>query len=123
VGPKEIPHIDLFGFSMGNFAAQMVTLHNPAIVRRLVLAGSSPSAGEGVEGGGSAAFGRLATARAEREGHDSFLESFYSQTPKGQDLAEKWWRRMITSRSNRSDYVGPEGTNNQIAALMWDMGS
>lgn len=115
-----IPQIDLFGFSMGGFAAQMVALNYPTLVRKLILAGTGPSAGEGVEGGDPAATGRLAAASNDEEERGGFLETFYSLTPAKQTLGDKWWKRMTTARSNRSDYVGPEGTKAQIdAVLRW----
>ncbi|PON21919.1 hypothetical protein TGAM01_v209175 [Trichoderma gamsii] len=115
-----ISQIDLFGFSMGGFAAQMAALNYPTLVRKLILAGTGPSAGEGIEGGDSAAFGRLAAASNDEEEHGGFLEAFYSLTPTKQTLGDKWWKRMTTARSNRSDYVGPEGTKAQIdAVLRW----
>ncbi len=46
-----IVQIDLFGFSMGGCNAQMVALNAPPglHVRRLILAGTSPSTGTGVK--------------------------------------------------------------------------
>ncbi len=46
-----IPTIDLLGFSIGGFVAQLVTLQAPDLVRELILAGTGPSAGEGLESG------------------------------------------------------------------------
>ena len=37
-------HIDLLGFSMGGYCAQMVALNAPQLVRKLIIAGSGPSA-------------------------------------------------------------------------------
>jgi pimeloyl-ACP methyl ester carboxylesterase len=41
--------IDLLGFSTGGFVAQQFTLDHPAMVRRLVLAGTGPRGGKGME--------------------------------------------------------------------------
>ncbi len=46
-----IKTIHLLGFSIGGFVAQLVTLEAPSLVRRLLLAGTGPSAGEGLESG------------------------------------------------------------------------
>jgi len=46
-----ITKIDLLGFSMGGMAAQMIALNAPHLVRRLILASTGPSVGEGVERG------------------------------------------------------------------------
>ncbi|KAL7931548.1 Alpha/Beta hydrolase protein [Trichoderma chlorosporum] len=113
-----IPQIDLLGFSMGGFAAQMAALNHPTLVRRLVLAGTGPSAGEGIEAGDSAAFGRLAAATNDEEERGGFLEGFYSLTAAKQSSGDKWWKRMTTARANRSDYLGPEGTKTQIDAVI-----
>lgn len=118
IGALNIPQIDLLGFSMGGFVAQMVALNAPTIVRKLILAGTGPSAGDGVEAGDSAATQRLATASNEQEAHDAFLSAFYSLSEKKQDLGNLWWSRMTTARSNRSAYVGPEGTQAQIGAVI-----
>jgi pimeloyl-ACP methyl ester carboxylesterase len=113
-----IPRVDLLGFSMGGFVAQMTALNAPTVVRKLILAGTGPSAGEGVEGGDPLATQRLATASNEQEAHDAFLTAFYSLTPKKQALGDTWWKRMNAARSNRSDYIGSEGTNAQIGAIV-----
>lgn len=114
----KIPQVDILGFSMGGFAAQMVALNHPALVHRLILAGTGPSAGEGVEAGDAGVFQALAAASDDNEEHDGFLAGFYSLTPKKQGLADKWWTRMVEARSNRSNYVGPDGVKAQIAAVI-----
>jgi pimeloyl-ACP methyl ester carboxylesterase len=114
----DIPQVDLLGFSMGGFVAQMVTLNNPAVVRRLILAGTGPSAGEGIEGGDMTATQRLARASNDDEAREAFLGAFYSLTPQKQALGSQWWKRMRSARPDRSDYVGSEGTQAQVAAVM-----
>jgi pimeloyl-ACP methyl ester carboxylesterase len=42
---------DVLGFSIGGFVAQEITLQAPDLVRRLVLVGTGPRGGEGMEGG------------------------------------------------------------------------
>ncbi|KAK0342477.1 hypothetical protein LTR91_024052 [Friedmanniomyces endolithicus] len=39
-----LEQVDLFGFSMGGCAVQMVALSRPGVVRKLIIAGSGPSA-------------------------------------------------------------------------------
>src|SRR2546423_15316533 len=41
--------VDLLGFSLGGFVAQQVTLDRPDLVRRVILAGTGPQGGEGVD--------------------------------------------------------------------------
>lgn len=41
--------VDLLGFSLGGFVAQDVTLKAPGLVRRLILTGTGPAGGQGIE--------------------------------------------------------------------------
>ena len=43
-----LEQVDLLGFSMGGCTVQMIALNAPQLVRRLVVAGSTCSAGEGI---------------------------------------------------------------------------
>ncbi|KAK9257922.1 Alpha/Beta hydrolase protein [Lipomyces tetrasporus] len=113
-----IKEVDVLGFSMGGFVAQLIALNCPHLVRKLILAGTGPSAGPGVQGGKPEYFGLLAAAATEEEYHNGFLKTFYSLSDKKQSLGELWWKRMTSARPNRVDYVGPEGTQRQIAAVM-----
>ena len=44
-----LDQVDLFGYSLGGFVAQEVALTHPALVRRLVLAGTGPKGAPGME--------------------------------------------------------------------------
>ena len=41
--------VDLFGFSMGGMIAQVIARTDPQLVRRLVLAGTGPAGGPGID--------------------------------------------------------------------------
>src|SRR3984893_4306483 len=44
-----LEHVDLFGFSMGGFVAQQIAVDRPDLVRRLVLVGTGPRGGDGMD--------------------------------------------------------------------------
>jgi hypothetical protein len=46
VGALGLSQIDLLGFSIGGFIAQTLTIRHPELIRRLILAGTGPRAGE-----------------------------------------------------------------------------
>lgn len=48
--------VDLFGFSLGGFVAQDVVLRAPGLVRKLILAGTGPAGGRGIERVGAASW-------------------------------------------------------------------
>ena len=69
--------VDLFGFSIGGFAAQEVVYLRPQLVRRLILAGTGPE-------GGREMHGWQATARAHAmkdvQGPEDILYLFFPPT-------------------------------------------
>jgi pimeloyl-ACP methyl ester carboxylesterase len=44
-----LEHVDVFGFSMGGFVAQQIAVDRPELVRRLVLVGTGPRGGDGMD--------------------------------------------------------------------------
>ena len=113
-----IQKLDVLGFSMGGFIAQLITLQAPELVRKLIVAGSGPSLGEGVLASDQQYFMQVANAKTEEEERTSMKWTFFSHSDKKQQLAEQWWQRMTTARKDRAPLLGPEGTQNQIAAVM-----
>jgi pimeloyl-ACP methyl ester carboxylesterase len=43
-----LDRVDLFGFSMGGYVAQQLTVDRPELVRRLIIVGTGPRGGEGM---------------------------------------------------------------------------
>ena len=41
--------VDLLGFSLGGFVAQEIVLNAPDLVRRLILTGTGPAGGRGID--------------------------------------------------------------------------
>src|SRR5690242_4882152 len=44
-----LEQVDLFGFSMGGMIAQVIAQREPQLVRKLIIAGTGPAGGEGIE--------------------------------------------------------------------------
>jgi pimeloyl-ACP methyl ester carboxylesterase len=44
-----LEQVDLFGFSMGGYVAQQIAVDRPELVRRLLLVGTGPRGGEGMD--------------------------------------------------------------------------
>ena len=115
--------VDLFGFSMGGCAAQMVALNAPGLVRRLVLAGTSPSTGPGVKQYRTreelAAFARLSGAATDEEQREGFLRCFFSATTRSQEAGARAWARIAAGRpgTTRTPHVPPAGSKRQGIAF------
>ncbi|KIX95294.1 uncharacterized protein Z520_08811 [Fonsecaea multimorphosa CBS 102226] len=112
-----ISKLDVLGFSMGGFVAQRIALQEPDLVRRLIVAGAGPSAGEGVVGGDPKHFTEVASATTPEEWNAGLMHTFFSPSEKKQAKAAEWIKRMEDARENRAPLLGEEGTSRQIAAV------
>lgn len=59
--------VDLLGFSLGGFVAQVIAQTRPDLVRRMILAGTAPTGGEGISNMGAVLQGAVARAGAEKK--------------------------------------------------------
>lgn len=121
--------IDLLGFSIGGFVAQIVVLEAPTLVRKLILAGTGPSAGEGLESGPQELFMDFINGQTMEENKSIYLRAFYTPTPKQQEKAEEWWTRIHPSapqflRRGSDLYLDSDGTKAQVEAIVkWVSGA
>ncbi|MFD7970215.1 alpha/beta fold hydrolase [Streptomyces clavifer] len=85
-----LTRMDLLGFSLGGFIAQQVALDAPGLVRRLVLAGTGPAGGAGIDRptGGAYVYWDMARAAMARTDAKEFL--FFPRTPTGKAAAEAY---------------------------------
>ena len=44
-----LEQVDLFGFSLGGFVSQVIAQEAPELVRKMILAGTGPAGGEGID--------------------------------------------------------------------------
>ncbi|KIW24508.1 uncharacterized protein PV07_10219 [Cladophialophora immunda] len=110
--------VDVLGFSMGGFIGQMLALDAPpGLVRKLILAGTAPSQGPGVESGDMHCFQNLTNATTDGDVKAGFLAGFFGLGEERQKTGEKWWNR-ITSCSSMWPFVSTNDLDGQITAMM-----
>jgi pimeloyl-ACP methyl ester carboxylesterase len=112
LGLKEI---DLFGFSIGGMVAQQVALDAPKLVRRILLAGTGPSAGEGMQTLSAEVLeivNRPNTTQQERS-----MELFFSKSPTSQAAGEAWLKRIAARKLDREPDAKPQVAEAQLVAL------
>lgn len=106
--------IDIFGFSMGSFVAQQVTIDQPELVNRVILVGSGPRGGEDLE-----TFSPEVWALFEKPYHspdELLLDTFFSPTKSSQKAGWAYLNRVrsrVEKDAPHSDQVIPS----QIAAI------
>lgn len=86
--------IDILGFSMGGYVAQQLTLDAPNIVRKLVLAGTGPSLGPGLQ----RPMNEVQSTVFNPEPGPPTIEAFFPSFTTGSQGAA-WFNRSTGSRS------------------------
>jgi pimeloyl-ACP methyl ester carboxylesterase len=95
-----LSHVDLLGFSLGGFVAQELALENPELIRRVILAGTGPQGGKGMD-----IFTPKVAENATQEmpAVENFLYLFFSPSETGQAAGRAFWDR----RHTRTDQDAP----------------
>jgi pimeloyl-ACP methyl ester carboxylesterase len=110
-----LERVDLFGFSLGGGVAQMVALQAPELVRRLILAGTGPRGGGGIDKMativGSAYLKALLTMSDPR----NFL--FFPRTPEGKRAATDYLGRLQERNLHRDNKISTQARIAQIQAI------
>jgi pimeloyl-ACP methyl ester carboxylesterase len=107
--------VDVLGFSIGGFVAQEITLQAPDLVRRLVLLGTAPRGGEGMDGGtpeGNRIFG----ATYDPPDH-LWLSVFFTPSPRSQAAGRKFLKRFRLRSKDRDPEVNDKVAPAQRAAI------
>src|SRR5260370_2772598 len=79
-----LSQIDLLGFSIGGYIAQTLTIRHPELIRRLILAGTGPRAGEPPQDPKYAEDGGLTPPTTEQLPLETFPYFVFSPPEKGQ---------------------------------------
>jgi pimeloyl-ACP methyl ester carboxylesterase len=107
--------VDLFGFSLGGFVAQVIAEEEPQLVRKLVLAGTGPAGGEGID--------KVTpiTIRAMLKGALTFKDPktylFFTRTANGKAAARAYMRRLKERSSDRDKAISPLAFRAQLKAI------
>ncbi len=96
----EFSQVDLLGFSIGSFVAQQIALVRPAIVRRLVLASSTPQGAVGMHGWAPEVIGAVGTPNTSPE---AYLDVFFTQSAASRQAGQQALRRMYARTEDRDE--------------------
>jgi pimeloyl-ACP methyl ester carboxylesterase len=107
--------VDLFGFSMGGMISQEIVLKEPALVRRMILAGTGPAGGEGIsEVAGVANYDLL---RGLLTGQDPKQYLFFTRTPHGIEAGKAFLARLQERSQDRDKEISAAAYSAQLQAL------
>lgn len=107
IGALELTQVDLLGFSLGGFVAQAVAADHPDLVRRVILAGTGPEGGEGIDQLGAV----LARGQA-RSPAEPRLYLFFDES----DVSQRAGRAFIERQAQRVTDRDPNSTGRAVAA-------
>lgn len=110
-----LQQVDLFGFSLGGFVSQQIALDAPALVRRLILAGTGPAGGEGMQEFSpqvQAIIGRPNTSPEQRR-----LELFFATSADSRAAGQAWLARIGARQTDREPESTPQVAQAQLAAI------
>ena len=93
--------VDLFGFSLGGFIAQIIAQERPDLVRRIILAGTAPAGGEGIINVGAVLQDAIAKAGAENKHPKHLL--FFRPSKDSQKAADAFLSRLSERKEDRGD--------------------
>jgi len=114
--------VDLLGFSLGGFIAQVIAQEEPDLVRKIIIAGSGPAGGEGISNMGAVLQDAVAKAGASGKHPKHFL--FFSQTGNGQAAADAFLARLKERTADRDASISNETIGAQLTAIhAWGQGN
>jgi pimeloyl-ACP methyl ester carboxylesterase len=109
-----LEHVDLFGFSMGGFVAQQIVVDRPELVRRLVLVGTGPRGGEGIDQLDPDVAPLFTTAYDPQD--LMWLPIFFSPSSKSQAAGREFLDRIRERTEDRDVPVAEATINAHLAA-------
>ena len=110
-----LDEVDLFGFSLGGGVAQMVALQEPSLVRRMVLAGTGPRGGGGIDEIRKVAALAYLKAALTLSDPRSFL--FFPRTPAGKQAASDYFARLKERTRDRDKGISMQARLAQLRAI------
>ncbi|MEE6176144.1 alpha/beta fold hydrolase [Mycobacterium sp. 050134] len=110
-----LEQVDLFGFSLGGGVAQMVALQAPELVRCMILAGTGPRGGGGIDKMATIVGGAYLKAALTRSDPRNFL--FFPRTPEGKHAAAGYLHRLEERTHTRGKKISMQARIAQLKAI------
>src|SRR6184192_2196921 len=107
--------VDLFGFSMGGMIAQVIAQEEPQLVRKVILAGTGPAGGEGIDKVTRISYLDIARGLLTRQDPKQFL--FFTRTPSGRRAGKQFLARLKERASDRDKPISIGSLRAQLKAI------
>lgn len=110
-----VQKVDLLGFSLGGFVAQDIALKSPLLVRRLMLAGSGPAGGKGIDRVWAVSWPLMIKGLLTLR--DPKFYMFFTGTSNGRRAAKAFLLRLKEQRENRDKPITLGALMRQLKAI------
>jgi pimeloyl-ACP methyl ester carboxylesterase len=108
-------HVDLLGFSLGGGVAQVITLVRPELIRRVILAGTGPAGGGGIERINRIAATAYTKAALTLRDPRHFL--FFNRNAEGRRAATDYMARLKERTQDRDKRISLQARRAQLRAI------
>jgi len=107
--------VDLLGFSLGGFISQVIALEAPQLLRRIILAGTGPAGGVGIDKVTRVTIRDMLKAALTLKHPEYYL--FFTGTANGRRSARDFLRRLSERTVHRDKPVSIGAFRSQLSAI------
>lgn len=115
IGKLGFGTVELMGFLLGGFVAQDIALKAPGRVRKLILTGTGPAGGAGIERVGAVSWPLILKGMLTLRDPKTYL--FFTSTPNGRRAANDFLARLKERKLDRDKGPTPRAFLRQLAAI------
>lgn len=115
IGALGYEKVNMLGFSLGGMVAQFVIRQSPTLVNKLILAGTGPAGGMGIENVTKLTLLDMLHAFATFNDPKVFL--FFTRTDNGKKSAEQFLARIKERQQNRDAAISLAAFRRQLKAI------
>ena len=110
-----LDQVDLFGISMGGMIAQVIVQQQPQLVRKIIIAGSGPAGGEGINKVTRITYLDTVRGLLTRQDPKQFL--FFTRTPNGRRAGKEFLARLAERTNDRDKAISVRSFRAQLKAI------
>jgi pimeloyl-ACP methyl ester carboxylesterase len=110
-----LKQVDLLGFSLGGFVAQDLVRQAPDLVRKLILTGTGPAGGEGIEKVGPVSWPLI--IKGLLTFRDAKFYLFFTSTANGRRAAGEFLKRLKERKADRDKPMTISALLRQLKAI------
>src|SRR5829696_5254808 len=107
--------VDLFGFSLGGMIAQVIAQQQSQLVRKMIIAGTGPAGGEGIDKVTRITYLDTARGLLTRQDPKQFL--FFTRTPNGRRAGKEFLTRLEERTHDRDKGISVGSFRAQLKAI------